>query len=100
MADTLWIHYALPRTAWYELDEDRRRTEQDRWAAVRHASLAAGATSSGAFGVRGQSDFSTVEVWTFPDVDAAYDHWERLTAAGYARWFEAANNLGTRVDAS
>ncbi|MEW2549357.1 hypothetical protein AB0910_26900 [Streptomyces sp. NPDC047002] len=100
MADTLWIHYALPRTAWYVLDEAEQRAARERWAAVREASLAAGATTTGPYTVRGQSDFSTAEVWTFPDADAAWDHWERLTAAGYARWFETANNLGTRAGAS
>jgi hypothetical protein len=97
MAESIWIHYALPRTAWYELDGAERRGHEERWARVRAASVAAGARTDGPFSVRGQSDFSTVEVWVFPDVDAAYAHWEKLVAEGYAQWFEAANNLGTRA---
>jgi hypothetical protein len=79
------------------LDEDLRRSFQERWRRVRSASLAAGASTEGIFNVRGQSDFSTAEVWIFPTVDAAYAHWEQLTAAGYSQWFESANNIGTKV---
>ncbi len=97
MADVLWIHYALPRTSWYELPRDRQEELRERWAGVRAASLEAGARTEGAFNVRGQGDFSTVEVWRFPTVEAAYGYWEALTAAGYGRWFESANNVGTKV---
>jgi hypothetical protein len=97
MPDTLWIHYALARTAWYELDDSRRGALEETWKRIRTQSLDGGAQTEGVFSVRGQSDFSTVEVWRFPDVEAAYTYWERLTEAGYSQWFESANNLGMRT---
>lgn len=97
MSDLVWIHYSRPRTAWYELDEQRRAGEHTRFVAVRGASRERGGAQLGTFSVRGQSDYSTVEVWTFPDADAAFDHWRRLVDAGYAEWFEAANSVGLRM---
>ena len=44
--------------------------------------------------VRGQHDFETVEIWSFPSVEAAFDHWVRLTGHAYNEWFAFANNIG------
>lgn len=97
MADLVWIHYNRPRTSWYELDEQQRATEQARFGSVRHTSQERGGASHGTFSVRGQGDYSSVEIWTFPDAEAAFDHWRRLVDAGYAKWFESANNIGVRM---
>jgi hypothetical protein len=94
MAEVLWMHYARARSPWYELDDDVRREHLTRFAGVRDASAAAGGRYTGTFHVRGWSDWSTVELWRFPDADSAVAHWNRLTEAGYARWFAFANNIG------
>jgi hypothetical protein len=100
MTDVVWLHHALPRTAWYELDPAARAELTEAWNAARQRSLAAGARTEGSYNVRGQSDYSTVEVWFFPEVQDAFAHWARLVDAGYAQWFEAANSVGTSVERS
>ncbi|HEX6444108.1 MAG TPA: hypothetical protein VF053_03395 [Streptosporangiales bacterium] len=96
MPDVAWIHYSRPRTAWYRLDESAQKEHRERFDAARAASRASGGRAHGTFFVRGQSDYSRVEIWTFPDADAAFGHWSRLVDAGYARWFESANSVGLR----
>lgn len=96
MPDLLWIHYSRPRTAWYELAESERAGRATAWAQVRATSEAAGGQRLGDFTVRGQSDYSSAELWLFPTADDAFDHWQRLTAQGYAEWFDAANSIGAR----
>lgn len=96
MSDLLWIHYSRPRTAWYELAAQERATRSAAWAQVRATSEKAGGRPLGEFTVRGQSDYSTAELWLFPTADGAFDHWQRLSAEGYAEWFVAANSLGQR----
>lgn len=94
MNDTIWIHYARPRTSWYELDEPQRAEHEAAWRSLDAAALDAGATTQGSFSVRGQSDYSTVQVWTFPSYDAVYDYWESKVEHGYAQWFDFANQVG------
>jgi hypothetical protein len=94
MAEVLWIHYARARSPWYELDAALREEHLARFASVRDASTAAGGRYTGTFHVRGWSDWSTVELWRFPNVNAAFAHWCRLSEAGYAKWFAFANNIG------
>ncbi len=48
----------------------------------------------GTFHARGQGDFSTVELWRFPDMEAAFEHWARMTDSGYAQWFAFTNTVG------
>ena len=86
MPDVLWLHYSRPRSGWYELD-----------AAARRDSVESGGQCQGSWHVRGNSDYSTVETWLFPDPDAAFTHWIRLTEAGYPHWFAFANNIGLRA---
>jgi hypothetical protein len=97
MSEVIWIHFALPRTAWYGQSGDRRRELQRQWADVGAVSRGQGASSGGQYHVRGQSDYSTVEVWRFTDAEAAFDHWARLTAAGYSEWFQSSNSLGSAL---
>lgn len=97
MPEFIWIHFALPRTSWYEQSEESRRELESSWDAVRADSRSQGASSDGRYHVRGQSDYSTVEVWRFLSADAAFDHWQQLVAAGYGRWFQSSNSLGAAL---
>jgi hypothetical protein len=97
MFEFIWIHFALPRTAWYEQSDQSRRELEGSWEAVRADSRSQGGLSDGRYHVRGQSDYSTVEVWRFPSTDAAFDHWQRLVAAGYGRCFHSSNCLGAAL---
>ena len=97
MSDVIWIHFALPRSAWYEQSNERREELERGWDEVGAGSRAQGASNDGPYHVRGQSDYSTVEVWHFEQVDAALDHWLRLTAAGYGQWFRSSNSLGAAL---
>lgn len=96
MPDVAWIHYSRPRTSWYGLGESAQAEHRRRFDSVRMDSHERGGRPQGTFFVRGQSDYSRVEIWTFPDADAAFDHWSRLVEVGYSRWFESANNVGLR----
>jgi hypothetical protein len=95
--DVLWLHYSRPRSGWYELDAPARDGHLARFAAARRDSVESGGQCQGSWHVRGNSDYSTVETWLFPDPDAAFTHWIRLTEAGYPRWFAFANNIGLRA---
>jgi hypothetical protein len=100
MTDWIWIHYARARPHWYELPETERDAKRATWQAVSKGSQAGGGIFHGRYHVRGQSDFATVETWNFVSADAAFDHWSRLTGAGYAEWFVSTNNIGLREGAS
>lgn len=98
MADLIWIHFALPRSDWYQEPAQRQDELEGVWDLVRTETLSRGATTEGRFHIRGQSDYSTVEVWHFPDAEAAFDHWARLTSAGYGRWVQSSNCMGANLD--
>ena len=93
----IWIHYARPRSRWYGLDKAEQDRLRQQWNAVDAASAAEGGRPQGTFQVRGQSDYSTVELWRFPSYDAAYAHWAAKLAAGYVQWFAFANNVGATM---
>jgi hypothetical protein len=96
MTDWIWIHYTRARPHWYELPDAERALRLAAWKAIARATEVAGGVFHGRFNVRGQSDFAHVETWNFPSADAAFDHWSRLTRAGYAEWFVSSNNIGLR----
>ncbi|WP_284948075.1 hypothetical protein [Acidisoma cladoniae] len=96
MTDWIWIHYTRARPHWYELSDADRAAKRAAWADVARETEAAGGISHGRYSVRGQSDFAIVETWGFPSADAAFDHWSRLTRAGYAEWFVSTNTIGLR----
>ncbi len=94
MTESVWIHYARPRPHWYALAADERAAHRVAWEEVARASESAGGRRLGTYHVRGQHDFETVEIWTFPSAEAAFDHWVRLTGRAYNEWFAFANNIG------
>lgn len=94
MGDCVWIHYSRPRPPWYELPEAERAALRQAWNEIASHSEASRGQRLGRWHVRGQSDYSTVEIWRFAEVEQAFDHWARLTAAGYRDWFAFANNVG------
>lgn len=98
MSDVVWIHYARPRTPWYELDEAERQARLARFAQAREQSMRSGGEHQGTFHVRGSSDYSSVEMWRFADAAAAFAHWSRMTDAEYARWFAFANTIGLSAE--
>ncbi|MCX5494015.1 hypothetical protein OSH11_04840 [Kaistia dalseonensis] len=94
MSETIWIHYARPRPHWYDLSDERQTALKAEWSASAERSKSVGAARVGAYHIRGNHDFETVEIWSFPNAEAAYEHWVRLTIAGYNEWFAYANNIG------
>ena len=99
MSETIWIHCARPRPHWYEKSEDERTRLRRRWGDIGVESERDGARSLGPYHVRGQHDFETVEIWVFASAQRAFDHWARLTAAGYSEWFAFANTIGLKAEA-
>jgi hypothetical protein len=100
MTESIWIHYARPRPHWYALAESDRVDRRAAWRKVAAQSEAAGGRRIGPYHIRGQHDFETVEVWTFPSAEAALDHWMRLTSTAYNEWFAFANNIGLATEAA
>ena len=100
MSDCLWVHYARPRPHWYGLDAAAQAGQRARWQAAAAASAAEGGVCVGTWHVRGQHDFETVALWRFPDPDAAFRHWARLSEAGYAAFNAFANNIGLPAEAT
>jgi hypothetical protein len=94
MSGCIWIHYARPRPHWYGLDDAARGEHEARWRIAADKSVTAGGARLGRYHVRGQHDFETVEIWRFPNAEAAFAHWSALTAAGYGEFNAFANNIG------
>ena len=98
MSDSLWIHYARPRPHWYRLTDSQRQEKQARWDTLAQQAREGGAQRIGIYHIRGQHDFQTVELWHFPDAQAAFDHWSNLTGAAYNEWFAFSNNIGLALE--
>ncbi|WP_413733853.1 hypothetical protein ACL2XP_16130 [Sodalis sp. RH21] len=98
MSESIWLHYARPRPHWYLLTAAEQREKQARWDALSRRAAGEGAHFMGRYHIRGQHDFETVDVWTFPDAQAAFDYWSGLTAAAYNQWFAFANNIGLGLE--
>ena len=94
MSDCVWIHYSRARPQWYDLPEADRAALRLTWKQIASRSQANGGERLGRWHVRGQGDFSTVEIWRFAEVEQAFDHWTRLTAARYNEWFAFGNSVG------
>lgn len=94
MSDVIWIHKFRARSEWYGLDERQRSELAATWHAADQAST--GAELVGRYSVRGQSDFSEVEIWSFATVEDVFDFWENRVSAGYTTWFTFENLFGTR----
>lgn len=94
MPECVWIHYSRPRPHWYALGKDEQVRLAESWASVRGRSEAGGALRQGSYHIRGQHDFQDVEIWVFPDSQAAFAHWDGLCAERYNEFFAFANNLG------
>jgi hypothetical protein len=69
-----------------------------RWRASNTAAENAGAECVGEYSVRGQSDFSTVEVWRFDSPETAFDFWDQRVKEDYAVWFAFSNQLGVTAE--
>lgn len=98
MSETIWIHYARPRPRWYLLSAGEQQEKQASWTALSRQATARGARFMGQYHIRGQHDFETVDIWHFPDAQAAFDYWSGLTGAAYNQWFAFANNIGLAVE--
>lgn len=94
MNEFVWLHYSLARTAWYELDEVERSRYEREFEKQREYALHRGAAFTGRFHIRGQSEYSHVEVWSFSSAEDAFEYWSALVSVGYTRYFEFANQLG------
>lgn len=98
MTDCIWIHYSRPRPHWYLLDETQQQQKLAVWDEVRGRAKTEGAEPMGRYHVRGQHDFQEVEVWRFGSAEGAFEHWSRLTAAGYNEFFAFSNNVGLSLE--
>lgn len=95
---TVWIHHARPRTRWYDTDPATQNTHRMSWSEVDQRSMNAGGHRIGVFRARGQSDWATVELWTFSSPEQAFDHWTAKVDSGYAEWFAFSNSIGTHTE--
>jgi hypothetical protein len=99
MNPILWLHHARPRSRWYDLPAPERERLLGEWRTVDNASREAGGEHLGDYRVRGQSDWSAVSVWRFPDVEAVFTHWQARVRADYSTWFAFANSMGSDATA-
>ena len=70
MSDVIWIHKFRARSDWYGLDDQQRSELTEQWRAVDTTGAGARAELVGRYSIRGQSDFSEVEVWTFAAISS------------------------------
>lgn len=94
MTDSIWVHQARPRTTWYGLDEERRVELRETWAKLDEKAARRGAERIGTYAIRGQSDYSMLEVWRFGAPEAIHEFWAERVQADYAVWFAFSNQLG------
>jgi len=94
MTNVIWIHQARPRPGWYELSATDKTELLESWEGLNSRATESGAEHLGKYSVRGQSDFSTVEVWKFDGPEEAFRFWSDRVEASYAAWFTFANQLG------
>ena len=94
MNGIIWIHQARPRTSWYSLEQARKVELRATWLTLDAEAAAMGAARVGDYTIRGQSDYSTLEVWQFADPECVYDFWAKRVQADYAVWFAFSNQLG------
>jgi hypothetical protein len=100
MTDTLWVHQARPRTPWYGLQPEQKTKLLAQWSDLDAASESAGAKLVGKYSIRGQSDFSTIEIWRFDSPEEAFTFWSDRVAADYAVWFAFSNQVGVSFPVS
>lgn len=100
MTDHLWLHLSRPRPTWYEADEAARGELERTWTDVAADSISRGAQRLGSWSVRGQHDYSMVEVWLFKELSEIVTHWDRLVATEYPEWFSTSNTLGAAIPQS
>lgn len=94
MTGTIWIHQARPRPSWYELDRGRQAELHTEWAHLDRHATANGAVWLGSYSIRGQSDYSTLELWRFKTPEEAFNFWTTRVTAGYSTWFAFSNQIG------
>ena len=99
MSGCIWIHYARPRPHWYALDAAAQAARRGAWQTLAEASRAKGGTCLGTYHVRGHHDFETVEIWRFPDAEAAFEHWAALIMAQYGEFNAFSNTIGLASEA-
>ena len=97
MTDTVWIHQARPRPPWYELDSAAKDELLKEWRDLDARAIESGAESLGSYSIRGQSDFSTVEIWGFSSPENVFYFWADRIEANYAVWFAFSNQLGVAL---
>lgn len=97
MTESIWVHQARPRTTWYGLDEERRTALLAAWAKLDDQATERGAQQVGEYSIRGQSDYSTLEVWRFGSPEEVHDFWAARVQADYAVWFAFSNQLGVSI---
>jgi len=97
MTETIWIHQARPRTSWYALSPAEKHDLRTQWKALDEAASATGAEKLGEYSIRGQSDYSTVELWRFTGPEKAFEFWDDRVRADYAVWFAFSNQLGVEA---
>jgi hypothetical protein len=94
MSNCLWIHHSLPRSIWYELDIGTRESILKLWEEEDSRAIVSGAMRMGKYSVRGQSDFSSVEVWKFSDIENVVKFWNQRVRNEYSKWFAFSNEVG------
>ncbi len=100
MKKVLWIHQTRPRSAWYGLDPQQKSAFLSKWRELDAAAIASGARRDGEYSIRGQSDYSTVEIWHFDSPERAFDFWDARVQSDYAVWFAFSNQLGVALSAA
>lgn len=65
-----------------------------RWDELDAFALGDGGEFFGRYSIRGQSDFSTLEIWKFASASRAHEFWERRVEGSYSRFFAFSNQLG------
>jgi|TARA_A100001391_G_scaffold205447_1_gene206388 hypothetical protein len=98
MPHAVWIHYARPRSHWYEISDTEKEQFRADWQAERSQAKEAGAAFDGRFHIRGQHDFETVEIWRFDTTVSAFDFWNGLCAKRYNEFFAFSNAIGLQEE--
>jgi len=99
MPQAVWIHYARPRSHWYDIEAAQKSQLRADWQTLKSQAMESGAAFNGRFHIRGQHDYETVEIWQFSTTTAAFDFWNGLCSKRYNEFFAFSNAIGLEEEA-
>jgi hypothetical protein len=89
-----WLHLSRPRENWHKLDAAEHDRLYEKFAEIRQATAADGATIFGPYSTEGYGEWSRYVYFEFPDLSSLFRLEERLQEIDYMSLVDFENHLG------